>query len=82
MTFDDLCKRIGESGAARASVKGETQDGKAVSAIRANADGKAVSAYLDAKGDDLTAFQTTFKGHAVKVTAKRGDRAATDTVIL
>lgn len=80
--FDNLVSRIGESGNARATVKGETTDGKAVVAVKQNADAKAVASYLDGKGTDLDAFKATFKGHAVKVTAKRGERAASDTIIL
>jgi hypothetical protein len=53
-----------------------------VTAVKVNADAKTVGAYLDAKGEDLTAFTSTFKGNAVKVTAKHGARAVSDVVIL
>ena len=82
MDFSDLAERIGESGAARASVRGDTLDGKQVTAVKVGASAEAVTAYLDAKGSDLDAFRETFAGQAVKVSAKRGDRAASDTIIL
>lgn len=81
-TFEDVIARIGEGGNATASVKGETAKGVQARLVRKGESNANVAAFLDADGDDLSAYYKTFKGKLVKASGKREGRSASEDIIL